>query len=90
MTVKEAAAHWGCTEDQVRKMCRENTIPGARKVSGVWVIPDVQCPAVPEMAKKDMPEPMEQQKRRVSTAMVVVVLVMAGLCLLGSYLILHM
>ena len=39
MTVQEAAALWGCSVRSVQMLCRKGTVPGARKVSGVWLLP---------------------------------------------------
>ncbi len=39
ITVKEAAARWGLTENKVREMCRNGEIPGAEKTSAGWLIP---------------------------------------------------
>ena len=39
LSPKEAAARWGCTERSVQLLCRQGRIPGARKISGVWLLP---------------------------------------------------
>ena len=48
ITVREAAKKWGCSEDTVRKWCRESKITitiGAVKKSGRWQIPaNAECP----------------------------------------------
>ena len=40
ISVKEAAARLSVSERQVQKLCREGTIKGASKISGVWLLPD--------------------------------------------------
>ncbi len=40
MTVKEASAQWGVSEDKVRKLCREGKVPNAEKLYEGWSIPD--------------------------------------------------
>ena len=39
MTVKEAAAVWKCSERNIQLLCKQGLIPGAHKISGIWVIP---------------------------------------------------
>lgn len=39
MGVKEAAIRWGLTRRGVTKLCSENRILGAIKLSGAWLIP---------------------------------------------------
>ena len=39
MTVKEAATVWKCSMRNVQILCKKGSIPGARKISGIWVIP---------------------------------------------------
>ncbi len=47
MTVKEASVLWGISENDVRKLCRENKINGAVKQNNIWQIPaDATCPNV--------------------------------------------
>ena len=38
-TIQETAALWNCTERNVQLLCKRGHIPGARKVSGVWLLP---------------------------------------------------
>lgn len=48
ITVKEAAARWGYSEDTIRKWCQKgllSVVCVAEKKSGRWQIPAVaQCP----------------------------------------------
>lgn len=39
MTTKEAAGKWELTERMVQYHCKAGHIPGAIKISGVWLIP---------------------------------------------------
>lgn len=39
LSVQETAAKWGVTTRQVQMLCKENRIPGASKISKIWVIP---------------------------------------------------
>lgn len=39
MSVKEAATKYGLSERRVQKLCKQNRIDGAKKISGVWIIP---------------------------------------------------
>ena len=41
MTVEEAAKKWGVTERQVQMLCKDNRIKGAKKLSRIWIIPEV-------------------------------------------------
>ena len=38
-TIHETAVLWNCSERNVQILCKQGNIPGARKVSGVWLIP---------------------------------------------------
>lgn len=38
-TIQEAALQWGIGERQVRTLCENGRIPGAKKQDGVWLIP---------------------------------------------------
>ena len=38
-TIQEAAALWNCSQRNVQILCKRGNIPGARKVSGVWLLP---------------------------------------------------
>ena len=40
MSVQETAERWGVTVRQVQGLCKENRVPGATKISRVWVIPE--------------------------------------------------
>ncbi len=45
MTVQEAAEKWGITPRQVQILCKSNRIPGATRMSRIWIIPeDAQKP----------------------------------------------
>ena len=39
MSVKEAALKYGLSERRVQKLCEQNRIEGAERISGVWIIP---------------------------------------------------
>ncbi len=39
ISVKEAAAKYGLSERRVQKLCEQNRITGAERISGVWIIP---------------------------------------------------
>ena len=38
-TIQEAALQWGIGERQVRTLCENGRIPGAKKQDGMWLIP---------------------------------------------------
>ena len=40
MTAQEAAEKWNITERQVQLLCKSNRIPGATKLSRIWIIPE--------------------------------------------------
>ena len=40
ITVQEAAEKWGVTPRQVQILCKTNRIPGATRLSGIWIIPE--------------------------------------------------
>lgn len=40
ISVKEAAIKFGLSERRVQKLCEENRIEGAKRISGVWIIPE--------------------------------------------------
>lgn len=40
MTVQETAEKWGVTMRQIQVLCKEDRIPGASKMSRIWVIPE--------------------------------------------------
>ncbi len=40
MTVQEAAEKWGVTPRQVQILCKSNRIPGATRLSRIWIIPE--------------------------------------------------
>lgn len=47
-SARETAAEWGVSERRVQRLCAEGRIPGARKVSGSWIVPaDASKPADP-------------------------------------------
>ena len=58
ITVQEAAIKWSVTPRQVQILCKENRIPGATRMSRIWIIPeDAKKPTVGKkslrMAKGD-------------------------------------
>ena len=40
ITVQEAAKKWGVTPRQVQILCKTNRIPGATRLSRIWIIPE--------------------------------------------------
>lgn len=53
MSAKEAAEKWGITRRRVQAYCIGGRIPGAVKVSAVWLIPkDTQKPTDPRKNNK--------------------------------------
>ena len=40
ITAQEAAKKWGVTSRQVQILCKENRIPGASRMSRIWIIPE--------------------------------------------------
>ena len=40
ITVQEAAEKWGVTSRQVQILCKTNRIPGATRLSRIWIIPE--------------------------------------------------
>ena len=40
ITVQEAAEKWGVTPRQVQILCKANRIPGATRLSRIWIIPE--------------------------------------------------
>lgn len=39
-SIQETAALWGCSERNIQILCKHGNIPGARKISGVWLLPE--------------------------------------------------
>ena len=40
ITVQEVAEKWGVTPRQVQILCKTNRIPGATRLSRIWIIPE--------------------------------------------------
>lgn len=40
MAAKDVAKKWGISQRRVAILCGEGRIPGAQRVSNMWVIPD--------------------------------------------------
>ena len=40
ITAQEAAKKWGVTSRQVQILCKENRVPGASRMSRIWIIPE--------------------------------------------------
>ena len=40
ITAQEAAQKWGVTSRQVQILCKENRVPGASRMSRIWIIPE--------------------------------------------------
>lgn len=40
ITVQEAAEKWGVTPRQVQILCKTDRIPGATRLSRIWIIPE--------------------------------------------------
>ena len=38
-TIRETAALWNCSERNIQLLCKRGNIPGAKKISGVWLLP---------------------------------------------------
>lgn len=55
MSAPEAAKKWGISERWVEVLCSENRIPGAAKLSRMWLIP------------KDAKKPIDGRKKRDET-----------------------
>lgn len=46
LTIKEASLAWGISVRRISGLCSEGKIVGAKKVSGVWILPkDAEKPA---------------------------------------------
>ena len=39
MTLREASEKWGISTRQINYYCTEDSIPGAVKMAGVWLLP---------------------------------------------------
>ena len=40
ITIQEAAEKWGVTPRQVQILCKTNRIPGATRLSRIWIFPE--------------------------------------------------
>ena len=40
ITVQEAASKWGVSPRQVQILCKNSRIPGATRMSRIWIIPE--------------------------------------------------
>ena len=56
LSAKETAEKWNISRRRVQKLCVEGRIPGAFKLSDVWVIP------------KDAEKPADRRKNKKKTA----------------------
>lgn len=56
ITAQEAAEKWGVTVRQVQLLCKENRIPGAMRMSRIWIIP--------ENAEKPTNDKKRQKRKR--------------------------
>lgn len=57
MTVQEAAAKWQITPRQVQILCKNNRIPGATRMSRIWIIPEsAEKPTVDKSRSKTIIE----------------------------------
>ncbi len=52
ITVQEASDKWGITPRQVQILCKENRIPGALRMSRIWIIPEDAEKPTKSSAKK--------------------------------------
>ena len=53
ITAQEAAKKWGVTSRQVQILCKENRVPGASRMSRVWIIPEnAEKPTVLDIPRK--------------------------------------
>ena len=52
ISTAEAAKKWGVSERRVQKLCEENRVDGAYRLSRVWAIP------------KDAPKPQDPRKNK--------------------------
>lgn len=52
LTLKEAGKQWGISASMINYYCAKGRIPGAVKISSVWLIP------------KDAQKPTDQRKNR--------------------------
>lgn len=40
ITVQEASEKWGVSPHQIQILCKNNRIPGATRLSRIWIIPN--------------------------------------------------
>ena len=40
ITVQEASEKWGVSPRQIQILCKNNRIPGATRLSRIWIIPN--------------------------------------------------
>lgn len=40
ITVQEASEKWGVSQRQIQILCKNNRIPGATRLSRIWIIPN--------------------------------------------------
>lgn len=40
ITVQEASKKWGVSPRQIQILCKNNRIPGATRLSRIWIIPN--------------------------------------------------
>jgi len=40
ITVQEASEKWGVSPRQIQILCKNNKIPGATRLSRIWIIPN--------------------------------------------------
>ena len=60
ISTAQAAKKWGISERRVQKLCEENRIDGAYKLSRIWAIPkDAPKPQDPRINRKE-----KQQKSK--------------------------
>lgn len=61
ISAPEAAKKWGISERQVQKLCEENRISGAARLSRMWLIPkDAEKPTDARF-KERSPKPLQEE-----------------------------
>lgn len=63
MTVQQAADKWKLSQRRVQKLCAENRIMGAMRVSRVWLIPN-QAKKPMDARRKSTDNPMGNDKSK--------------------------
>ena len=78
ITAQEAAKKWGVTSRQVQILCKENRVPGASRMSRIWIIPGDAQKSQPAL---DIPRKGERTDGSYEVNSILTFLLLLGQCM---------